>query len=178
MTAHAIEVRFLAQGGNEKTGRAIARKGGSLLIAYTIQTGEARERWIPPKRILETQGSTDSLPRYRSRSCPGYTLDEPTKNPDECPACGHLHRWASPRVELFYEDTGEIIATRDGVWCYGPLKFGKDAGLDIEWRNTGAHSYGYPVHASYLGDRIVETRSLALAMASRKLPDELVGEKK
>lgn len=170
-----VSVRFVAQGGKPKEGTAIARKGRALLISYQIQTGAPRERWIPGKRVLEIEGNVDDLPRYRSRSCPAYELETPIEHPGDCSRCGARHQPAAVLTELFYVDSGELIAEMDG-WGHGPQSFARRYGLTIDRRDTGEMEDGYPVKAHYLGDRIVEDRTLVVAMKSRKLPDELVEE--
>jgi hypothetical protein len=66
---YALPVRFYKQGGHPCDGLAIGRKGSTILIRYHITNGEARERWLPAKRIIELGGDIDSLPRYRTKTC-------------------------------------------------------------------------------------------------------------
>lgn len=82
-TPVAVTVR--TQGGQHRPGVAIGRKGKSLLVRYTIASGESRERWFGPSRYRHEAADVESLPRYVDRVCPkaeiGAELDLP-KFPD------------------------------------------------------------------------------------------------
>jgi hypothetical protein len=95
-----LPVRFIKQGGLGSDGTAVGRKGQALLIQYVITDGSRRERWIPGKRVLELHGDIDSLPRWKSASCPAVKFDEPRalSYGDRleayvvCSKCGEQHR--------------------------------------------------------------------------------------
>lgn len=164
----SLPVRFIAQGGREYRGRAIGRKGRSLLIRYRIQSGEPRERWFGPKRIIELEGDIDALARYRGRSCPGYELEERVAADAPrvaCEKCGEVHQAARAEFDLFYVDTGEVIERLEG-WHYGPGSFRREIGTPVT---------GTPREGHRLNGREVDTRGYILAFSSLKLPDEPVG---
>ena len=93
-----ITINFKKQGGQVVRGTVTGRMGNSkLLIAYTIASGEARERWLAKSRYdldsLEG-GSLDSVPRYKTVRCPGVTFEQPLLPADipVCPLCGERHK--------------------------------------------------------------------------------------
>jgi len=84
-----IEVQFHKQGGKLAAGRVIGRMGSQALIAYAIESGEPRERWIKANRYELPEGrSLDEVDRYARRECPG--TGEPVEASARCPHCDRL----------------------------------------------------------------------------------------
>jgi len=176
-----LPVRFRAQGAVDKHGCAIGRKGKALLIQYFIQTGEARERWIPGKRIIELTGDIDTLPRWRSRSCPavsfGQDLDysEARSKASDCPKCGDLHQlaYATRTRDLSEAEVAEYLAARKAAReHYAAVKH-----LPLLERDGGPRHPGHLYNVSVSDGVYTQNHSVATGTSSLKLPDELVEEK-
>jgi len=88
---HTISVTATVQGGHRREGTAIGRKGRKLLVRYLIQSGETRERWLPPSRyeLPEWCRSIEILPRYVDKICPAVKFDEPVLVAHDTPTDQH-----------------------------------------------------------------------------------------
>jgi rubredoxin len=113
MTASLPTVSFLAQGNRQnQTGQVLGRMGNKLLIAYRIQSGELRERWLSASRYdLETLTVPfEDLPRYVAPVCKAQPTEAeawaagPNPRIWRCPKCGGDHQteieWAPTAGDL------------------------------------------------------------------------------
>ena len=174
-----LPVTFIKQGGLGTTGTAIGRKGKALLIVYHIQDGDRRERWIPANRVIELAGDIDTLPRWKSASCPGVKWAEPMteeaanaaglyvggyrNQTRPCPKCGGTHRLIGG--ERHRRAVVDTEATESLPCPWGTSR--------VEERTVPGGELIYTDVRS--GERWVYMASTYTGTASLKLADVLVG---
>lgn len=95
--APAYHCTFSRQSFGKAAGLAIARKGAQFLIAYHLQDGQLRQRWISGLSVFSLAGNAHRLPRYVARTCPAYSVDHvaypEVRNVDVvCPHCFGFHK--------------------------------------------------------------------------------------
>ena len=179
------------QGGAERRGTVTGRKGSQLLVTYTIQNGQSRERWFPKARWTDVDGDLEAVPRYVSRTCKATRLPEPVKIVDgdpslrnrTCPECGERHH-SIQRNEVTDAETGELLrATENGKHVEGDEELRCERGpafvngptTAYHLRETGRDDRGCKTYER-VGHRPVMLQRWLVGYSSRKLPDEIVTE--